>query len=87
MNPRVIPASLYEAANQEEHRPVVAVHVRDQYGTKAFHPANDAAHSFAAIAGTKTLTLATLGHVLKLGFDIKYIHPFDDPLAQLKEAA
>jgi hypothetical protein len=67
----------------EEPRPIVAVHVRDQYGAKAFHPANPAAHEFAAIAGTKTLTLATLGHVLKLGFEVQYIHPFTDPFTNL----
>jgi hypothetical protein len=73
----------------EDHtpRPIVAVHVRDQYGSKAYHPANETARTLAAIAGTKTLTLATLKHALALGFDVEYVHDNADPLAALKEAA
>jgi hypothetical protein len=50
------------------------VMVKDQYGTKAYHPINDTAFTFAKIAGTKTLTLATLKYALSLGYEIAYQH-------------
>ena len=59
----------------EREAPVMKVFVRDQYGQQAFHPANEAARLFAAIAGTKTITPANLSHILKLGYSIEYVHP------------
>lgn len=49
--------------------------VKDQYGSTVFHPHNDAAKHIAAIAGTKTLTLQTIEHAMRLGFEVHYIHP------------
>ena len=59
----------------EQEAPVMKVFVRDQYGQQVFHPANEAARLFAAIAGTKTITPANLSHILKLGYSIEYVHP------------
>lgn len=50
------------------------VMVKDQYGTKAYHPVNDTAFVFAKIAGTKTLTMSTLKYALSLGYEIAYQH-------------
>jgi hypothetical protein len=52
----------------------VQLRVKDQYGTQALHPANETAQIFASIAGTKTLTLNTVRHILKLGMNVEYIH-------------
>lgn len=63
---------------QEQHSPpdapVVKLLVKDQYGRKAYHPANEPARHFAAIAGTKTLTMDTIKHAMALGFTIVYTH-------------
>jgi hypothetical protein len=48
--------------------------VKDQYGTKALHPHNDTAKTFASIAGTKTLTLPTIKHIMALGYSVEYVH-------------
>lgn len=49
----------------------VIVKARSIYGETKFYPANDAAEIFAKIAGTKTLTLATLGHIKSLGLELE----------------
>jgi len=78
------PQALREAARiidihmrtaDEREAPVMKVFVRDQYGVQVYHPANEAARLFAAIAGTKTITPANLSHILKLGYSIEYVHP------------
>lgn len=48
--------------------------VKDQYGTKVLHPHNDTAKLFASIAGTKTLTLPVVKHIMALGYSIEYVH-------------
>ena len=54
--------------------------VKDQYGRQTYHPVNAAAHHFAAIAGTKTLTLQAIRYVLALGFEVTYVHaPINHP--------
>jgi hypothetical protein len=52
----------------------VQVLVKDQYGTKVLHPHNDTAKTFASIAGTKTLTLPTIKHIMALGYSVEYVH-------------
>ena len=49
----------------------IIVKARSVYGETKFYPANDAAEIFAKIAGTKTLTLATLGHIKSLGLQLE----------------
>lgn len=57
--------------------------VKDQYGRVAYHPHNDTARHFAAVAGTKTLTEHTLRHALAMGFEIRYARPHTvDPYPQ-----
>lgn len=52
----------------------VTLLVKDQYGTKVLHPHNDTAKLFASIAGTKTLTLPVVKHIMALGYSIEYVH-------------
>ena len=53
---------------------VVQLKVKQNYGNQALYPHNEQAHRFAAIAGTKTLTLDTIRHIMRLGFTVEYIH-------------
>ena len=48
----------------------VTVSVRKIYGMPVIYPADANALSFAAIAGTKTLTRQTVRHIKNLGFEI-----------------
>ena len=48
--------------------------VKDQYGSKVLHPHNTTAQTFASIAGTKTLTLPTIKHIMALGYSVEYVH-------------
>jgi hypothetical protein len=48
--------------------------VKDQYGNKVLHPYNTTAQTFASIAGTKTLTLPTIKHIMALGYSVEYVH-------------
>lgn len=50
--------------------PAVVVSRRDQYGTEVFYPISDSAKTFAALAGTKTLTARALVHIEALGFKL-----------------
>lgn len=49
----------------------IEVIIEPQYGKWVYYPACEGAKAFAAIAGTKTLTDATLVQIKKLGYDIK----------------
>jgi len=49
---------------------ILTVRARDVYGVKTYYPADDAARAFARIAGTKTLTLATIREAQKLGYHV-----------------
>lgn len=49
----------------------IEVIIEPQYGKWVYYPSCEKAKAFAAIAGTKTLTDATLVQVKKLGFEIK----------------
>lgn len=48
----------------------VKVLVRNVYGVSKAYPVNKAAKLFAAIAGTKTLTVQTLAQAQQLGYQI-----------------
>jgi hypothetical protein len=50
------------------------VQVKEVYGETKFYPANDIAQSIANIAGTKTLTQATILEAKKMGieFTVQY---------------
>jgi len=50
--------------------PTITVRVRDVYGVPTIYPVCNAAKSFAAIAGTKSLTLKALQGVVALGYTI-----------------
>jgi hypothetical protein len=52
---------------------VIKVRIKDVYGTATIYPACDKAHSFAAIAGTKTITRATVKHIKALGYEIQVL--------------
>jgi hypothetical protein len=49
----------------------IEVIIEPQYGKWVYYPACDDAKAFAVIAGTKTLTDATLVQIKKLGYEIK----------------
>jgi hypothetical protein len=48
--------------------------VKNNYGNQALYPHNEQAHLFAKIAGTKTLTVETIKHIMALGYTVEYIH-------------
>lgn len=48
----------------------LTIKARDVYGVKTYYPADDTARAFARIAGTKTLTLATIREAQKLGYHV-----------------
>lgn len=52
----------------------VFVTVRRVYGNKVIYPACDTARDFARIAGTKTLTPATLRQIQAMGYSISEKH-------------
>lgn len=49
----------------------IEVIIEPKYGKWVYYPACENAKAFAAIAGTKTLTDATLVQIKNLGFEIK----------------
>ena len=49
----------------------ITVQLKSVYGTEKFYPACPLARLFAEIAGTETLTPATLKRVRKLGYYIE----------------
>lgn len=48
----------------------IVVNIKDQYGAQAIHPVCTKAHLFAQIAGTKTLTRATVERIKALGYTV-----------------
>jgi hypothetical protein len=48
----------------------ITIEVRSVYGTLQAYPACEKAQTFAAIAGTKTLSRTTLHHAESLGYRI-----------------
>lgn len=48
----------------------VTVQIKSIYGVRQAYPVNEAAKTFAAIAGTKTLTAQDLRRIQSLGFEI-----------------
>lgn len=48
----------------------ILIKIRSVYGNEAYYPVCNDAKSFASIAGTTTLTLATLRSIVKLGYQI-----------------
>jgi hypothetical protein len=55
----------------------ISLEIKDVYGRPTAYPCDTAAKHFAAIAGNKTLTQATLIHVLGLGFAIVELYRGD----------
>ncbi len=51
----------------------IAIEVRNVYGRETIYPANETASLIAAIAGTKTLTHATLQLAERLGYTIETV--------------
>jgi hypothetical protein len=52
----------------------VQLRVANNYGSQTLYPANETAKLFAHIAGTKTLTVTTVKHIMALGYTVEYIH-------------
>jgi hypothetical protein len=54
----------------------IEITVREVYGETKYYPANVAAHALAAIAGTKTLTKATVRQAINgLGAEVWEFNP------------
>jgi hypothetical protein len=49
----------------------ITVRVAQNYGSEAIYPADKPAELFAKLAGTRTLTRASIGVIKQLGFDVK----------------
>lgn len=64
---------------------VITVEVRSVYGVDTIYPVCEKAKLFAAIAGTKTLTIPVVQRILDLGYEVKYRHP--DPLERIRQRA
>jgi len=60
----------------------IEVIIEPQYGKWVYYPLCENAKAFAAIAGTKTLTDATLTQIKKLGYEIKASAKSLDALTQ-----
>ena len=53
---------------------IVTISLQASYGTVKAYPRNDAAKAFASIAGTTTLTRATLKQIVTLGYEVVLIN-------------
>lgn len=51
----------------------IVVDIKDQYGVQVIHPVCAKAYLFAHIAGTKTLTRATVERIKALGYSITVV--------------
>lgn len=51
----------------------VQIQIKTVYGNVTYYPVNEAAKRFAAIAGTKTLSVATIRNIQALGFAVEYV--------------
>jgi hypothetical protein len=49
------------------------IEIKTVYGEVKYYPVNDAAKTFAAIAGTKTLSIDNLKRIKSLGIAIEYV--------------
>jgi len=48
----------------------ITVTIKTVYGVETVYPVCNDAHTFARIAGTKTLTLETISNVKRLGYSV-----------------
>lgn len=53
----------------------IVVEIKNVYGNDTVYPICDAAKTFARIAGTRTLTLATIALIKELGYSIEVKQP------------
>jgi hypothetical protein len=51
--------------------PTVWLRAGEQYGCPVYKPGCDLSHGFAAIARTKTITPAVIGHIKAMGFTVR----------------
>lgn len=54
---------------------VIEVNLKSVYGEVKAYPINEAAKLFAALAGTKTLTVQSLKLIQALGYEVKAVDP------------
>ena len=54
---------------------IAQIEVKEVYGNKTIYPINEQARLLARIAGTKTLTTATVILAKELGFHFEIIQP------------
>ena len=57
---------------------LITISIRDVYGKSTISPVCDVAKTFAAIAGTTTLTPATMRHIESLGYRVVLEQPARD---------
>ncbi len=58
----------------------ITILVKSAYGRLCYYPQCDDAKAFAAIAGNKTLTEASLKHIVSLGYTLHQVSPKLDPI-------
>ena len=51
----------------------IQVEISNNYGREAIYPVNEAAITFAKIAGTKTLKMDTIAKAKKLGYTVEVV--------------
>lgn len=51
----------------------ITVKITKNYGVEAIYPVDEAGRTFAQLAGTKTLTRATISLVKRLGYEVKVL--------------
>jgi hypothetical protein len=51
----------------------IRIEIRNVYGNETIYPVNEAAQTFAKIAGTKTLKPDTLRYAKTLGFSVEVV--------------
>jgi hypothetical protein len=48
----------------------ISIHIKENYGVPTAYPICDKAKLFADLCGTKTLTVAALAKIARLGYDV-----------------
>jgi len=57
----------------------ISIHIKENYGVPTAYPICDKALLFAALCGTKTLTVAALANIARLGYEV-VCQPIDYPI-------
>jgi hypothetical protein len=73
--PNHLAGSLNRLTNGLTHKGIameIIIRAKDIYGERKFYPVCETAKLFAAIAGTKTLTVPVLGSIKAMGYKLTF---------------